>query len=278
MKSLRSLGTSALVALIALATSCNLAAGEVTIGSWNVARLGHGTQKDFQAVAKIASRFDLVALQEVMTEQAISRLISELTALTHTPWTFIDSGPIGRSTYRERYVFLWKLQSGIRSQGAVVYIDQGDHFEREPFAARFLFPSLSLELSVSNIHLKHGRHHSERQSEAIALVEYIGWIKGVHGEAPHTLVVGDFNLPPNDAVWRLLPKHLRFLILNGGSTLSSKNGRFANLYDNALLDTGTKGCDYKATIYNYPAALGINHMEARATISDHAPVAIAIKC
>jgi hypothetical protein len=42
-------------------------AGEIRLGSWNIKKLGHGSNKNFALVAQIIeSRYDIVAVVEVM--------------------------------------------------------------------------------------------------------------------------------------------------------------------------------------------------------------------
>jgi endonuclease/exonuclease/phosphatase family metal-dependent hydrolase len=62
-----------------LALGCTLlpilnAYADIVVASWNIQRLGHGGQKSYPALAAIASKIDLLAVQEVMTEEGIEKL------------------------------------------------------------------------------------------------------------------------------------------------------------------------------------------------------------
>ena len=65
------------MAAAVLASSLTSAA-DLTLMSWNTMRLGQGGEKSFPAVAEVAGKADLVAVQEVMNEEGLSRLEAEL--------------------------------------------------------------------------------------------------------------------------------------------------------------------------------------------------------
>jgi hypothetical protein len=67
---MRSLLRSILVAAT-LAVAGIASASDIIVGSWNVKRLGHGDRQNFTALAEVAKRIDLLALQEVMTEEGL---------------------------------------------------------------------------------------------------------------------------------------------------------------------------------------------------------------
>ena len=62
--------TTALTGLFA----STAATAELAIGSWNIQHLGWDNGKDMAAVAAVAARFDLLAVQELMDPAALQRL------------------------------------------------------------------------------------------------------------------------------------------------------------------------------------------------------------
>jgi len=114
------------IIVLSLCLLSQLSIADIRIASWNIERLGHGGHKSFPALAKIASRFDLIAVQEVMTAQGIYRLQAYLEDYTGEVWGVRYSDTLGRSTYREKYAFLWR-ESKINFLGReLTYLDITD--------------------------------------------------------------------------------------------------------------------------------------------------------
>lgn len=111
--------------------------GDTLVGNWNVAHPGWNYDKDITAVARIASAFDLVILQEVMSMDALAVLEMELEGLTGTHRETMASDEIGRGSYREHSAFPWQTDELRWLDGAVVYIDDRYAFSREPMSMRF---------------------------------------------------------------------------------------------------------------------------------------------
>ena len=81
-------------------------------------------------------------------------------------------------------------------------------------------------------------------------------------------------MPPRHKGWQTLKDlGVEPLITEelGASTLSTKEGVFANLYDNIWV--GSKSFMIgEVGILEFPKLLGLTHKEARRSVSDHAPV------
>jgi hypothetical protein len=125
----------ALVAFTILFCSSTIAA-DLTVATWNIKRLGHGNQTSYKALAHVAKHADLIAVQEVMNEQGIERFVSALrTATGEKGWSVINSHLVGTRSYKEMYSFVFRDSAVAYEDGAVVYLDRGDRFIREPFSA-----------------------------------------------------------------------------------------------------------------------------------------------
>jgi len=249
-----------------------LASNGVALASWNIERLGHGSNKDYSALGVVGEHFDFIAVQEAMTSEGLYQLQAALEAQTNEAWELIYSHRIGRSTYKEKYAFLWRPSRVKYLDGAVVYLDPGDLFAREPYSARFKDRSSGDEFAVATVHIVYGRRISDRTEEIEELARYWDWLQEIYPQTP-VLLMGDFNLQPHHNAWQpLREKNVLPLITEGATTLSAVDGRYANLYDNIWVLENSPFTDYRAGILRFPELLGMTHEQARRHVSDHAPV------
>ncbi|MBW3243489.1 endonuclease/exonuclease/phosphatase family protein [Epibacterium sp. DP7N7-1] len=246
------------------------ASADTLVASWNVKHLGWNNDKDISSVASVASAFDLIALQEVMSTEGLASLEQQLETITGEAWETMASDAIGRGSYREHYAFLWKSSEVSWIDGAVVYIDDRDAFAREPFSMRFETAD-NYRFVLASAHLIYGDSVRERELEVHALDSYHAWLQESFAGTP-IYIAGDFNLPPANDAWGAIGQDTAPLITEGATTLSPVNGRFANLYDNIWAPAGIEIPVTASGIFNFPAELGITHEVARETVSDHAPV------
>lgn len=249
---------------------------DTKIASWNVQRLGNGNQKSFPAVAKIASQFDFISIQEVMNEQALTKLEKSLQDETGQKWEYMNTLPLGRKSYKEMYAFFWNPKKVEYVDGAVTYLDRGNKFEREPFSARFKSKETNQQFVVATVHILYGKSQSDRIPEIQKLTEYWEWLHKVYPDTKEILLMGDFNMNPSHPAWGPLRNHARPLIVQGASTLSATDGKFSNLYDNiwATAHGELRIKDYG--ILNYPKILGWDHKKSRKHVSDHTPVYVVL--
>lgn len=251
------------------------ASGDIRIASWNTKHLGWDNGKNMAAVAEIVSRFDLVALQEVMRAEAAEKLADRVSQLTGESWDVITSDTVGRSSYQEGYAFLWRRSAVVQDGGAVLYLDPGDKFAREPYSAVFhAAADPEMRFVLATVHITYGDSRADRTPEIRTLAEYWDWLAETF-DAP-VILAGDFNTPPDDAAWKQLRQDARPMIRTGATTLSKTDGQFANLYDNLWLIPSQFGVTSRG-IGNFPEWLGIDHKTARDSVSDHAPVFLTLR-
>lgn len=273
MKAFRLLKRRCQAALLAL--SCMLfsilnAHADIVVGSWNIQRLGHGGQKSYPTLAAIASKIDLLAVQEVMTEEGIGKLKRQLEKNTGESWSYLVSHALGDSSYKEMYAFVWRDSAVEYSNGAVVYLDRGNRFAREPFSAKFRSKRSGAELALGTMHVVFGKRIADRTPEIKELASYWQWMQDVYPRTPIVLL-GDFNLQPFNAAWEPVKQYAKPLLSEGASTLSAK-GHYANLYDNIWVESNTALSISDAGIIDFPKIIGWNHKKSRKHVSDHAPV------
>ena len=236
LRTLRRYSTAAIFTVCGvLLPTLSVHASDIVVGSWNIQRLGHGNQKSFAALATIANKVDLLAVQEVMTEDGIIALEKALEKHSNEPWSHLVSHGVGSKTYKEMYAFLWRESAVSYQDGAVVYLDKKNLFIREPFSARFKSKRDNSELAMGTVHILYGKGVKDRVPEIQALAEYWLWMKEVYPNTPLVLA-GDFNLAQHHKAWAPLKEFAKPLLTEGASTLSEKPGQYANLYDNIWIE------------------------------------------
>lgn len=261
-------------ALIAVFSQISVASN-LQVGSWNMMRLGSGDQKSYPALAEVASQFDIFAVQEVMNQEAIEKLKAALMAKTGEKWSSISSHEVGRHSYKEMYSFIWRDNAVEANDGGVVYLDRKDVFEREPFSASFVDKSTGKPFALSTVHIIYGKGEYVREPEIAELHNYWDWLQEIYPNTP-VVLMGDFNMNPNEKSWAPLKEVAKPLITTGASTLSAKDGKFSNLYDNFWVSKsfGIAPNDYR--IVQYPKMLGWSHEKSRKVVSDHAPIQLTL--
>nr|WP_298380467.1 helix-hairpin-helix domain-containing protein [uncultured Halomonas sp.] len=247
------------------------ASADITIGSWNLKHLGWNNGKHLATVAGIMQGADLWALQEVMDTGAVQTLERQLEQQTGESWSSMASHAVGRNTYQESYAFLWRDSAVDYTQGAVVYLDPGDLFAREPYLAEFRDKDSGETVAMAVVHIVYGDSRTDRTPEIQELASIWEWMYEVYPGSAR-LIVGDFNLPPSDLAWQpLRDAGAQPAITTGATTLSERDGRYASLYDNFWIDANSLDVT-EAGIVHFPQMLGIDHQTARASVSDHAPI------
>ncbi len=112
------------------------------IATFNIQRFGEKKASDaevMQHIAQIVASFDLVAIQEVQSPQVmpVARLV-DLINRSGGRYDATVSEPIGRSTYREQYAFVWDAtRIQMIPQSAYVVRDDQDRMSRPPMVASF---------------------------------------------------------------------------------------------------------------------------------------------
>jgi endonuclease/exonuclease/phosphatase family metal-dependent hydrolase len=245
---------------------------DVTIGTWNLEHLSVRPNKDFQGIAKVAQKADFLAVQELMNEDALEALAKELTRQTGKHWSAMASHAVGRKSYKEMYGFVWRDDVVAYEDGAVTYLDRHDTFEREPYSARFKSLKDGTTFVVATVHILYGKSQADRASEITALSDYWSWLKDTYPGNNQIMLMGDFNTPPTSPAWDNLDASAKPLVLNGASTLSTTDGKFANLYDNIFVSKNTAIRVNDVQVFNYPKFLGMTHAKGRDSVSDHAPI------
>ncbi|CAG8682650.1 6006_t:CDS:1, partial [Cetraspora pellucida] len=114
------------------------------IGSMNIQAFGAKKMADkdvMKIIIDILQHYDIILCQEVHVPKGKEEMIEDLVksiSSSSTPYSYVMSEPIGRNSYQERYLYLYKTKDWKVIDDYVIDDTKlGDQFIREPFVARF---------------------------------------------------------------------------------------------------------------------------------------------
>ena len=240
----------------------------LTLASFNIRIFSTGSRDDAE-LALIADRlqlFDLIAIQELRDEEVIDRTLQILADRGHA-FRAVVSPPAGRGV-KELYAFLYRPDKVQPLGPQRLYPDPDDAFIREPFWASF--KAGQFDFTLVTIHAIYGDSKADRRAEAALLDDIYQLVQGVDPDEQDVIVLGDFNLPPDDPGFVELDALLDPLFTDDIRTTISD----ASLYDNIWFDpvyvqewTGQIGVDrFDET------AFGNDDKAASLAVSDHRPI------
>ncbi len=240
--------------------------GEISIASFNIRIYSTGSRDDAELglIADRLEQFDLIAIQELRDQDVVDRTIAILAARGHA-YAAIVSDEVGRSS-TERYAFFYRPDEVEAIESGAFYDDPGDLFIREPYHARFRAGLFDFRLVT--IHAVFGSTKAERRAEAEQLDEVYQAALAL-GE-PDVIVLGDFNLEPEDEAFAVL-RTTCFPVVTGDLRTTITE---ASLFDNVWIPT--------AAGTEYAGRFGIDRFDQRVfgndddaaslAVSDHRPV------
>ncbi|GLD95283.1 hypothetical protein PINS_up003927 [Pythium insidiosum] len=174
----------------------------VLLGSWNIRNLSRRKDAELlDQITRILSEFDMVALQEVRDTIVLKRLKALMPGWDYTASPLVGSEREQTKNRTEHLAFLYRRHLLVPSDAGSLVSDPQDVFVRTPFVAHFQLKNHSppLELSLVNVHLSCGDLES-RQREVHELRRAVQEIQGGVSRNRHVVVLGDFNLAPQDMV------------------------------------------------------------------------------
>jgi len=253
----------------------------IRIASFNTLHLGWGTNKMLEHVTTILSNYDLVALQEVMKEEALIELVESLELITSEvegvaiDWDYVLSEKLGRSSYREFYAFVWRQDKAQKiPDSEYVVSDDEDSFIREPLVASF--QSGTFDFTLICTHFIFGNSKADRRNEARAIADVFEDVQNQSPNENDIILLGDFNLSPNDYGWADL-KNINNMtwILNPPTLTSIGDDGMKNLYDNIWFQSNYLA-EYTGESNSYEFMHEIFeddiYKNAKTYVSDHVPV------
>lgn len=245
---------------------------KLKIVSWNIQHLGRSkSDETIYQIASILRNYDIVAIQEVVAKdpagaQAVAKIADELNRMGFK-WDYQISDPTRSPSpnMSERYAFLWKTSKVEIQHRAFLDKELEEICFREPFIAKFKIKGDNKPFYVVNYH---SRKYSDKPEEEI--IHFIDYPKRL--KTNRIMIVGDFNVNENHAVWRPL-KHVGFqnALYNKPTTLKRKcdQGNYLNhAIDNLYFLPGISMILADSIDFVYSC----ENLEQARKISDHLPV------
>nr|XP_009934602.1 PREDICTED: deoxyribonuclease-1-like [Opisthocomus hoazin] len=251
---------SLLVAALLLHVATTLKISAFNIKTFGDSKMSNQTVADI--IVSILSEYDITLVQEVRDSDlsAVQKLMDQLNSASSHPYSYLDSIPLGRNSYKEQYVFIYR--SDMVSVLGSYYYDDGcescgtDTFSREPFIVKFSSPTTQVkEFVMVPLHAE----PSSAADEIDAL--YDVYTDVVDKWATNEILfLGDFNADCSYVTSDQWPS-VRLRSLNACKWL---------IPDSADINSGS------ATVNNFQAAFHLQNKDALA-VSDHFPVEVTLK-
>lgn len=192
------------------------------IASFNLCNLNYQSNSDikksFEKIAEIIKneKFDIVALQEILSESALKQLKSFLGANWESRFTVPETD--SKDHRGEGYAYIWNSKHirlvNTKKNGTTKirepqiwhqYPKTDGKMIREPYYARFspkgLLVSANFEIRLINTHIIWGNCVADRQREYKILVQniYQNIADRIYGDntPAYTIILGDYNLDFN---------------------------------------------------------------------------------
>lgn len=234
-------------------------------------RLGHG-EKRLDVVAELISGLDVIALEEVMSAEAVGELLGQLPG-----WNAVTSTAVGRNGYVEHYAVLYR-KAAAQLTRAFLADDPYDDFAREPFVV--CLDASSFDFCLVAFHATYTGGAKVRDGEIEALGFLVTQLRD-QGAEKDWIVVGDFNRADAaagfeafiDAGWRCV------LEPNTTPTTIGLKKPYARPYDHILVAPRhtTELAGPAERIDLVAAHCADNLRWCREELSDHAPVAATFR-
>ncbi|XP_077172869.1 deoxyribonuclease-1-like 2 [Paroedura picta] len=231
-----------------------------------------------KVIVKIVSRYDIALVQEVRDSDlsAVNTLMEKLNRASKHSYSFINSEPLGRETYKEMYLFIYRTESA-SPEDHHQYPNPNSAFSRAPFIVKFSVPEGREPLILVPLHTP----PSEAVAEIDALYDVYLEIIDKWG-TDNMMFLGDFNADcsyvgkKDWASIRLRTSDVfKWLISDSADTTV---GQSDCAYDRIVV-SGSKLRKWidpgSAKVFDFQAALKLSPEEARA-VSDHFPVEVTL--
>jgi len=245
--------------------------GTIRIASFNLHNFGPAKAKRphvLKLYAQIIQQFDLVALQEIRTQDTntIASLIDTVNQ-GNGHYAIMTSPRIGRTHIKEQYAYIYDTRR-VQPLGApYVVADPDDLLHREPFVGWFRANGVDAKrgftFALVDLHID----PDLVQEELRYLADIVRAVKNDGRYEDDVILLGDFNASDNDFTPALVGTGLTWLVRS-----TTTNTRSSEQYDNLMINptatiefTGRSGTFDFMRHYNLGLAQALE-------VSDHMPV------
>jgi endonuclease/exonuclease/phosphatase family metal-dependent hydrolase len=255
----------------------------IKIATWNIRDLSTNSRNDFELlqISYILQKYDFIALQEVNDHEVIFRLVYWLKVLDNS-YDTLFSPPSGTGSEKEHYTFLYRKKS-IKRLGSWK-LAEGD-FARPPFLASF--KAGNFDFTVISIHVCFGCNGLGEEGRRLEIQRLtLLYSNLLNGQEKDILLMGDFNLEPNDKAFlnlRTIGDTQPILTCETDEECTQlTTTRETNLFDNIWFDrvhvheyANENGIfDFDEELFEDPSGDSSDYREryARFAVSDHRPI------
>ncbi|XP_051023531.1 deoxyribonuclease-1 [Acomys russatus] len=270
-----------LASLLQLAVTLRIAA--FNIRTFGETKMSNATLVSY--IVEILGRYDIIVVQEVRDTHlvAVGKLLDELNRDLPDSYHYVVSKPLGRSSYKEQYLFVYRPD-----QVSVVdsyYYDDGcepcgnDTFSREPAIVRFFSPYTEVrEFAIVPLHAAPG----DAVTEIDALYDVYLDVRQKWG-LEDIMLMGDFNAGCSyvtSSQWssirlRTSPEFQWLIPDSADTTVTSTHCAYDRIVvAGALLQSAV--VPSSAAPFDFQEAYGLTSQLAEA-ISDHYPVEVTLR-
>ncbi|XP_029358014.1 deoxyribonuclease-1-like isoform X2 [Echeneis naucrates] len=229
------------------------------VAAFNVKQLGINRindEKVLNTLIEIVSRYSVMVLLEVLDSsgKAMDRFLTKLNQHRQNrrnPFTMESSIPLGRSNYKEKFVFFYR-ESEVDLVDTFQYKERRDVLAREPFVVKFRCLNTALrDLILIPV-------HSTPVDAALELDALANVVEAVRGKwrSNSIMILGDFNADGRYLSERTNESPMRIVVY----------GRRMN---NAVVPNS-------ARVFNFSRAYHLSAQDAE-RISDHYPVEVELQ-
>ncbi|XP_075851143.1 deoxyribonuclease-1 [Microcebus murinus] len=282
MRGMRLLGgLLALAGLLQVVPSLRIAA--FNIRTFGETKMSNATLSNY--IVQILSRYDIALVQEVRDSHltAVGKLLDKLNQDTPDTYHYVVSEPLGRNSYKERYLFVYRPD-----QVSVLdsyYYDDGcepcgnDTFSREPAIVKFSSPFTEVrEFAIVPLHAA----PTDAVAEIDALYDVYLDVRQ-KWDMEDIMLMGDFNagcsyvtpsqwpsirLRTNSAFQWLIPD-------SADTTVTSTHCAYDRIVVSGSLLQGAV-VPGSAAPFDFQTTYGLSE-ELALAVSDHYPVEVTLK-
>ncbi|XP_062495489.1 deoxyribonuclease-1-like isoform X3 [Pezoporus occidentalis] len=274
---------SLLVAALLLHMATMLKISAFNIKAFGDSKMSNQTIADI--IVSILSGYDITLVQEVRDADlsAVKKLTDQLNSMSLHPYSFLDSIPLGRTSYKEQYVFIYRSDM-VSVLESYYYNDScgsggTNAFSRDPFIVKFSSPTTQVEEFVMvPLHAEPSRAAEEINALYDVYTDVVNkWATN------NIFLLGDFNADCSyvtSAQWQSI--HLRslddceWLIPDSADTTVSDTDC---AYDRIVACGTALRQDIEpssATVNDFQKNFHLQSKDALA-VSDHFPVEVTLK-
>ncbi|XP_051569867.1 deoxyribonuclease-1 [Myxocyprinus asiaticus] len=273
-----------IIAAIGLLLICVHTGNSLLIGAFNIKSFGDTKASNatlLGIITKVVQRYDIVLIQEVRDSDltAVNKLMQSVNGGS-SPYGYIVSEPLGRSTYKEQYLFIYRHQTV--SVANHFQYDDGcescgtDAFNREPFVVMF-----SSNTAVQNFALIPQHTSPEVAVQEIDALHDVVLDTRQRWNTNNIMLMGDFNAGcsyVSNANWSKIrlrtDQSYSWLIPDSAdTTVTNTNCPYDRIVATSDMMRGVS--PGSAQVFDFMKAQGLSNSWALA-VSDHFPVEVKL--